>query len=135
MSMNNSIKGVYTRGNMIKMKFKHCSDDVRDKLFQSFCTTFYCCATWSNFSRKSYSSVNVCHNNVFRSVCQISGRGSISRQFIVRNIPNFDVIQRKCAYSLFRRFNQSDNDLVVSLTNSLIFVQSTMFKRWMSILF
>lgn len=37
MSMNNCTKGVYTLGNMRSTgKFKHCSEDVRGKLFKVF---------------------------------------------------------------------------------------------------
>ena len=52
-SMISCIKGLYTRGNTLKRIFKHCSQDVRIKLFQRFCSSMYCCALWCSFSKSN----------------------------------------------------------------------------------
>ena len=36
------LKGVYTRGNILLKKFSQCNDIVKIKLFNSYCTSFYC---------------------------------------------------------------------------------------------
>ena len=135
MSMISCIKGLYTPGNTLKRSFKHCSQDVRIKLFQRFCSSVYCCALWCSFSRVTHNKVKICHNNAFRHVCQMYGRGSISRQFVHHNVPNFDAIRRRCIYSVFKRFMFSENDLITTLTDSVYFTNSELFKEWISVLF
>ena len=85
--------------------------------------------------RVTHSKVKICHDNAFRHVCQMCGRGSIFRQFVHHNVPNFDVIRRRCIYSVFKRFMFSENDLITTLTDSVYFTNSELFKEWISVLF
>ena len=38
------IKGLYARGNMLKRNFSHCTETVKLKLFQAYCSSLYCCS-------------------------------------------------------------------------------------------
>ena len=135
MSMVNCIRGTYARGNLLKRNFKHCTQDVKVRLFQSYCSSFYCCALWCNFNKSTYKKVKVCHNNIFRFVCKCDRRDSISRQFVSFNVPNLDVIRRTIIYNLFKRVFASENELIVTIRNTVFFMSSELLGFWLSILF
>ena len=42
------IRCLYTRGNILIKKFRHCSEQVKLKLFSSYCSSFYGCTLWGN---------------------------------------------------------------------------------------
>ena len=134
-SMLNCIRGMYTRGNLIKTNFKYCDREVKLQLFRSYCSSFYCCALWGNFNQVSYRQVKVCHNNIFRFVCNCYGRGSISSHLVNLNVPNLDVVRRKLTFSLLKRLTTSVNELLVTITNTTFCMNSQLLMFWMSVLF
>ena len=105
-------KGLYARGNTIKRKFSNCSEDVKLALFRCYCSSFYCCALWSDEDSEALQIAKVCHNNIFRYFIKTKFKDSISRHFIIRNTPNFDVIRRKALVSFYRRMIFSQNELI-----------------------
>ena len=134
MSMRNCIRGTYARGNLLQRRFKHCTQDVKVRLFQSYCSSFYCCAL-CDFKVSTYKSVKVCHNNIFRFVCKCNRGDSISRQFVYFNVPNLDVLRRKLIYNLLKRVFGSENELVVTIRNSVFFIGSELLRFWTSVLY
>ena len=38
----------YMQANLLLRNFRHCSDDVKCALFQSYCTNMYCYQLWFN---------------------------------------------------------------------------------------
>ena len=46
------VKSVYRRGNVLIEKFKFSSDDVKVKLFTSYCSSLYCAQLWCKFKQK-----------------------------------------------------------------------------------
>jgi hypothetical protein len=134
-SMLNCIRGIFTRGNVIKRKFSQCNRDVKVKLFQSYCTNFYCCSLWNVHTAQTYKKVKTSHNKVFRYICNCNRQNSISRQFVSFNVPNCDVIRRKSIFSLYKRILSSTNTLIVTILASDSFVTSSLFTYWMNILY
>ena len=63
----------------------------------------------------------------------MTGRGSISQQFVVHNVPKFDVTRRRFTLSLFVRTIFNENGWILTLTDSVYFVDSKMFKEWVSV--
>ena len=59
----------------------------------------------------AYNKVKICHNNIFKYVCQMTGWGSISQQFVL-NVPNFDVTRHRFTLSLHKRSIFSENDVI-----------------------
>lgn len=129
------IRGTYTRGNMIRSCFKDCSMEVKLRLFRSYCSSFYCCALWHTYKGDVYRKVKVSHNNVFRFIVKCDRRGSISRQFVLHSVNNFDVIRRKLVYSLYKRILTSSNKLIATVLSMSYFIFSKLFKSWLSVLF
>ena len=92
---------LYARGNMLVRKFKHCTTEVKVKLFLAYCISFYCCALWSNFKARSLSHLHVAHNTMFKILMGAEKRSSASGLFVSFNVPNLKIIQRKMVFSLY----------------------------------
>ena len=60
------MRGSYARVNSVLRKFAACSFEVKLRLFQAFCTSFYCAHLWYKFTKHVMSKVRVAYNNVFR---------------------------------------------------------------------
>ena len=134
-TMKKEIRSIYARGNMLNNKFRDCNEEVKIKLFRTFCTNLYCAALWCNFKQSIFSRVRVSHNNVFRAFFKLCRRCSVSQEFVLRNIPNIDVIRRKLVYSILSRVNSSNNVLIKTILDMSFFTDSEMFKTWMKIVF
>ena len=134
-TMLNVLKGVYSRGNMLVRNFHMCDVKVKLKLFETFCSSFYCCSLWNNFKLSTLEKVRVGYNNVFRALLNIDRRTSISHTFVHYNVSSFQVLQRKLIYSLYKRIVASDNGLVREIVNSVHFSESRLYKHWISKLY
>ena len=44
------MRSTYARGNLIIKRFRHCTDDVKVKLFKSYCCNFYGICLWSKYT-------------------------------------------------------------------------------------
>ena len=60
------MRGLYARANSVLRKFAACSFEVKLRLFQAFCTSFYCAHLWYKFTKHVMTKVRVAYNNVFR---------------------------------------------------------------------
>ena len=45
------MRGLYARANSVLRKFAACSFEVKLRLFQAFCTSFYCAHLWYKFTK------------------------------------------------------------------------------------
>ena len=130
-----SVKAMYTRGNMLIRNFKHCSDNVKLCLFRTFCTSIYCCQLWSNYSTANIRKMQVAYNNIFRILMNIPRRSSTSQHFINYGVDHFRIILRKSTFSFYTRCDKSINSIIMNIFNSLFFLNSKMWKTWSSNLF
>jgi hypothetical protein len=89
---------IYVRGNVLIQKFKQCSDQVKLKLFQSYCSTFYMSHLWCNNKRKTQQSLKVAYNNIFRKLMGIKSGTSISGVYVHNNVHGFSSLLRRFAY-------------------------------------
>ena len=127
-------RGLYIRGNTISRKFKTCNDEVKKKLFTSYCTSFYCCALWSIYKKKNLQDLHVAHNNVFRIIFRLPRRTSISQRFVAHGIPNFNILMRRHMFSLYTRILSTTNSIINVITDTCT-LTSTMFQEWLHELF
>ena len=134
-SMNAQRVNMYCRGNIIIRKFKHCSDNVKTQLFQSYCTNFYCAPLWCNYSAESFRQVKVAYNKIFRNLLGLDRRTSMSAAFVTRHLNPFIVILRKLIVSFRARILRSENSIIETVTNSLYFTFSTLTGRWNKMIF
>ena len=124
------IKSIYRRGNMIKRKFFSCTESVKLRLFQTYCSTFYCCALWLEEDPELLNRAKVCHNNVLRYFIPTQLKDSISGHFVNRNLSNFDILVRKARFSLYNRVISSQNRLVSTCVSSVFFIYSKCLRLW-----
>ena len=128
-------RALYARGNMLLSKFGHCAVDVKKNLFMTYCSSLYCCSLWSAYDCATLRSIHVAHNDVLRFMFHLPRYTRLSNIFVSLNIPNFSVLRRKLAYSMYKRVLASLNSLVRTLLDSNCFVTSRIYKQWMQILF
>ena len=67
---------------------RNMQDKIR--LFQAFCTSFYCAHLWYKFTKHVMSKVRVACNNVFRLLFGYRRSCSASEMFVYNNIYNFE---------------------------------------------
>ena len=134
-AMLNALKGVYSRGNMLVRNFKMCDLNVKIKLFQTFCSSFYCCSLWSDSKKSTLEKLKVGYNNVFRSLLNLDRRISMSQTFVQFNVHSFPVLHRKLIYSLYQRVVTSENSIIREIVNSAHFHESSLYKFWLDKLF
>ena len=134
-SIFNVIKGLYSRGNMLKRHFIDCDIPVKLQLFNSYCSSFYCCSLWCNFKNTSLQRMKISHNNAFRFFLGIPRSTSVSQEFLKNGLSNFNVLRRKSVFSLLKRVLASHNSLIVTIVTSIYFLHSTLFKQWKLLLY
>ena len=76
------MRGLYARANSFLRKFAACSFEVKLRLFQAFCTSFYCAHLWYKFTKQVLSKVRVANNNVFRLLFRYRKSCSASKMFV-----------------------------------------------------
>ena len=111
-------RALYARGNMLLSKFGHCTVDVKNNLFMTYCSSLYCCALWSAYDYATLRSIHVAHNDVLRFMFHLPWYRRVSNIFVSLNIPNFSVLRRKLVYSMYKRVLASSNSLVRTLLDS-----------------
>ena len=124
------VRSVYTRGNILIKKFRHCSDDVKVKLFKSYCSSFYGCTLWANFKQSTMSKLIVAYKQIFRCFFHCK-RLATTAQMLNFTIDSYDVILRKLLFSLKERVFNSSNLIVNVITSSLFFHSTSLFKQWL----
>ena len=62
------MQNTYIKGNLIIKNYKHCSGDVKMKLYKSHCCSIYCCALVPVCHITVLDKLPVACNNVFKSL-------------------------------------------------------------------
>ncbi|RVE43315.1 hypothetical protein evm_012019 [Chilo suppressalis] len=94
-------RALSVRANMIAHRFARCSGDVKITLFRAFCTSFYTCSLWTNYTKKQYSALRVQYNNALRVFA--------SAMFAQYRVDWFYTIMRKRCTSLTN--NKTDSSI------------------------
>jgi hypothetical protein len=130
------MKYIYAKGNMLIRKFRHCSMDVKVQLFKTYLSNLYCSQLWCLHTQGAFKRLTVSYNNIFRYLCNIKGRHSISNIFTNLRLDNFGAIYRKSIFSLLSRLMECDNILVQTIYNSMYFIYySNLHKKWQNALY
>lgn len=129
------IRSIYSRGNILIRRFKHCSDDVKLKLFRSYCNSLYCAQLWCQFKCETVRKLQTAYNRVFRNLMKLKQDISISAYCTTSNIDTLTVIWRKLIFSFRKRVLESNNTLISAIVNSLMFLDSRITRVWCKKLF
>lgn len=130
------VKALYTRGNLLVRRFKHCSDDVKHCLFKSYCGNAYCSQLWSRYRRESFKKCIVAYNDIYRNLFGIQRGESISHFYVQNNVDSFNVMLRKNVFSFRKRLLASTNSIVLTIVRSGFYLfQSSLTTKWNDILY
>ena len=133
-AIKEQMKSIYARANMLNIKFNRCTDDVKSKLFQAYCSNVYCSQLWWNYNSETYKKFVVAYNNCFRRLLGYKLTCSASQMFLHNNVHHFNVSHRKSMYSFMLRIKSCDNLLVQNVYMSRPVLKSTFYKEWCNIL-
>ena len=103
--MEDKMRGLYARSNMLRRKFYFCSDQVKNKLFSAYCNNIYIyiymCSLWVSYRKRCMRQCIVSYNNSFRILRSLRMRCSASAMFASFNVDSCQArIRRSIYYSL-----------------------------------
>ena len=113
-------------------KFAACSFEVKLRLFQAFCTSFYCAHLWYKFTKHVMSKVRVAYNNVFRLLFGYRRSYSASEMFVYNNIYNFEGRLRKNINDFTMRIGSSSNVLIATLRENSFILAGPLRQKWIT---
>ena len=128
------LRCTYTRGNMIISKFRHCSNDVKAKLFKAYCTNFYGINLWSNFSNDTMRKLVVAYKRIFRNTMHIDQQKT-TQQMLEVNVDPFDVIERNYIFGFRERLFNCTNAIVCNIIQNDFFYVTSLYTGWIKKLF
>lgn len=105
-------RALSVRANMIARRFARCTAEVKITLFRAFCTSFYTCSLWEQYTRKSYEALRIQYNKAFRVLLGLPRHCSASGMFAAARVDCFYATMRKRAASLVSRVRASPNNIL-----------------------
>ena len=126
------MRGLYARANSVLRKFAACSFEVKLRLFQAFCTSFYCAHLWYKFTKHVMTKVRVAYNNVFRLLFGYRRSCSASEMFVYNNIYNFEGRLRKNINDFTMRIGSSSNVLIATLRENSFILAGPLRQKWIT---
>ena len=123
------IRRLYARANSVLRKFAACSFEVKLRLFQAFCTRFYCAHLWYKFTKQVMCKDRFAHNNVFRLLFGYRKSCSASEMIVTNNIYNVDGRMRKHILNTMR-VGSSNNILIATLRKNSFIHAGPLIQRW-----
>ena len=125
--INRQVRSLYCSSNQLKSAFSHCSFDVKNLLFKSYCTNFYGSHLWSNYLKSSFHSIRVVYNDCYRMLHDLPRYTSARKFQVINHIPTFEALLRKTLYNFINRCLNSSNLLVTNMMNTYCFFDSQFF--------
>ena len=127
-------RSIYAKGNNLIRNFYKCSVPIKALLFKMYCGSLYTCQLWSNFTLSVYKKLSVAYHGVFKKMLNLPRWTSNSMTFVTNKVPSFQEIIRRSVFSFFNRVAGSVNNLVINVLNNEHSNESTLLKRWHSLL-
>ena len=93
------VKQTYVQGHILARQFYMCTENVKVKLFTTYCTSMYTAQLWTNHTMTDIYSMHVAYNNTFRLLFGLSRRCSASEMFAVRHVNSCQSTIRKLMYT------------------------------------
>lgn len=123
-------KALYVRGNVLVSKFKRCDTDVKVRLFKTYCTSFYGCNLWAKYRKCAMKKMRSAYYSIFRKLFNHKDYADLHSKMLDLGLDDFKVIIRKVSYSLYKTLMISDNKVLNSISESLYFKDSCIYKEW-----
>ena len=98
-----------------------CDDNIKVRLFKSYCSSFYCSQLWSTYCDTSFTKLRSAHNRIMRYLFSLPQDCSISSECIRLDLDCFIVTVRKSIFSFRSRLLRCDNQIIKSIVESNYF--------------
>ena len=133
--IQNEIGNTYAGGNTIIRHFKHCSADVKVKLYKFVLLQYILLCTYICLYHKTVlDKLSVACNKVFKSLMGVPRDFSASALFVNLNVSKFAILRHKLACSFLNRIRLSSNSLICTVFNSVRFSKCKLKEEWDNIL-
>ena len=121
------VKATYARGNTLISRFRQCEDNVKIKLFKSFCSNFYGCNLWVHYHKCAINKIVSAYGKMFRLFFNISDK-ILTRQCMLQcTIDHAEVLMRKLSNNFYNRLLSSKNNIVKEIVQSVFFLLIAIF--------
>ncbi|XP_061719296.1 uncharacterized protein LOC133526619 [Cydia pomonella] len=124
-------RALSVRGNMIARRFARCTKEVKITLFRAYCQTFYTSSLWVSHTQRTYNTLRVLYNNIFRMLMKLPRCSSASAMFAEARTDGFHAVRRKRVASLLNRVRGSSNTILSMFAERL---NCPMTKHWVEII-
>ena len=81
------------------------------------------------------SKVKVAYKRIYRSLLNLDYRSSITTHMVLSNVDSFDVLVRKSVFNFKQRLLKSGNGILSAIVNSLHFMSSHTYNKWLNVLY
>ena len=115
----------YLQANLLLRNFRHCSDQVKCVLFQTYCTNLYCCQLWYNSTKSSLKKLSTSYNSVLRRLLGICKPYSTSKMLFLEV---FQHLLNCFAHLFIGLFNELSTAQTVLLVLPLMYISSPIRK-------
>ena len=125
------------QANLLLRNNKHCSDQVKCVLFQTYCTNLYCCQLWFNSTKSILKKLSTS----YIIVCYVVFLGFVNRIVLVKCLfpEDFQHLLNCFAHLYIYRFAQriehSSNCIISATLLPLMYISSQIRKWWNCILY
>ena len=124
---------LYAQANMLLRKFSMCSVAVKTTLFRSYCTPMYTAHLWHRYRKCSMRKLTVAYNDCMRLLLKVPRCSSASHMFVSVGVPTCSAVLRNLMYRCMCRLYDSENGIIVALTNpalSTVRFTSRLWSHW-----
>ena len=123
------MRSTYARDNLIIKRFRHCTDDVKVKLFKSYCCNFYGICLWSKYTQECRKKLITAFKRIFRGLFNCD-KYNTTVTMINMHVDPFIVIERKLVFGFRNRVFLSDNSILSAITDCNTFHRSSLNLVW-----
>lgn len=131
--MNRQCRSLYGQANILVRKFHMCTDNVKIKLFKTYCSPLYTAPLWGKYKKSTLQKLKVAYNDAFRILMKKPRSSSASLMFCQAHVNSFPALMRTLIYGFLCRLNDCKNSLIQTLVNpchSAVRYQSALWKHW-----
>lgn len=131
LDIKRQVRGIYARGNALLKRFKHCNDQVKVKLFNSYCSNFYCSTLWYRYSKTEFRKLKSAYNRIFRNLFNVS-KEDMKCSMVTLGVKTLPEILRNLIYGFSKRILLCDNEIIIAITQSTFYYLCPISKHWKS---
>lgn len=126
---------LYWQGNVLLRNFYMCSIPVKCKLFETFCSSFYCAHLWTNYTKNSMRSFQTAYHNMLKKFIGLPKWSSTSYTCVMFKVKSCGETLRHFVYRFVSRIAISRSSIIQAIVTSSLLWTSRMRRSWNSMLY